>query len=69
MTNDALTKFLQLAQDHYWDSFEKDRNIILAHINQLAIRARKQVCDNKDCECDPENEYCYSCAEKKGIDI
>ncbi len=46
--NDALTKFLKRAEDHYWDSFEEDRKIILCHINQIAMQVRKIIYDENE---------------------
>ena len=57
MKEDVLTKFIELAEDHYWDSFEGDRDIILVHINQLAILARKEFSATEVTEqADPADE-------------
>jgi len=59
MKNDALTKFLELAEDHYWNSFEKDRKIILAHINEIATKARRIV------EVDTMKPACMFCGGRE----
>lgn len=48
MIDDALTRFLKKAEDHYWDTFEQDRQIVLSHINQIAIMVRKEIHDEKE---------------------
>ena len=65
MINDALTKFLEKAKDHYWDTFEEDRNIILSHINSITMVVRKEIYDEiqpniQDGSAD-ESHFCKGC--------
>ena len=45
MKDDALTKFLELAEDHYWDTLESHQGIVMAHIYQIAMNVRKSLDD------------------------
>lgn len=67
MINDALTRFLAEAKDHYWDTFEGKRNIILSHINSIAMVVRKEIYDEiqPSVEADAKNR----CSLCKGTGI
>ena len=41
MKNNKLTRFLNLANDHYWDSLQDHRMIILKHINEIVTKVKK----------------------------
>jgi hypothetical protein len=62
MKNDALTKFLELAEHHYWDTLES-RQDIMTHIYGIASRSRMSPTntaqDNKTAE--PTLEKCDQC--------
>lgn len=43
MKNDVLIRFFEKVKDHYWDTLEQDRSIILVHIKQIIIKIEKEI--------------------------
>jgi len=42
LMSDSLNVFIKLAEDHYWDTVESDRDIILKHIYAIALMVTKK---------------------------
>ncbi|MBU0959711.1 MAG: hypothetical protein KKB31_07230 [Nanoarchaeota archaeon] len=41
-----LIDFIELAEDHYWDTFELDRDVILKHIYTIILMVIKKKFNN-----------------------
>lgn len=44
MDSNLFEEFMKLARDHYWDSLEPQKDLILKHLESIASSAQRTVC-------------------------
>lgn len=69
MNNETVEKFIKSAKNHYWDSLEKDKDLIILHLEALASLDKEQKPEKPNAKCQvcgyefvlDETFYCPKC--------